>query len=128
MSSPAGPKNKPGRNAADSHRQESVQLLIFNFLLILTLLTIWLFKHRRVRFLHETGGAMFYGLIMGLILRYTIPSPDPESSIVHRCEDVTSNPGILLLNVTDRLYEYEYKREIAKHNVNNRQGNEILRK
>ncbi|XP_059507207.1 sodium/hydrogen exchanger 9-like isoform X2 [Stegostoma tigrinum] len=128
MSSLAGPKNKPGRNAAESHRQESVQLLIFNFLLILTLLTIWLFKHRRVRFLHETGGAMFYGLIMGLILRYTIPSPDPESSIVHRCEDVTSNPGILLLNVTDRLYEYEYKREIAKHNMNNRQGNEILRK
>ncbi|XP_060690507.1 sodium/hydrogen exchanger 9-like [Hemiscyllium ocellatum] len=124
----SSPKNKPGRNPAESHRQESAQLLIFNFLLILTLLTIWLFKHRRVRFLHETGGAMFYGLIMGLILRYAIPSPDPENSIVHSCENVTTSPGTLLLNVTDRLYEYEFKREIAKHNANNRQGNEILRK
>ncbi|GCC41996.1 hypothetical protein chiPu_0026295, partial [Chiloscyllium punctatum] len=65
---------------------------------------------------------------MGLILRYAIPSPDPENSVVHLCEDVTTSPGTLLLNVTDRLYEYEFKREIAKHNVNNRQGNEILRK
>ncbi|XP_078420352.1 sodium/hydrogen exchanger 9-like [Cetorhinus maximus] len=128
MSTRTGAKSTSGRHVAESHRQDSAQLLIFNFLLILTLLTIWLFKHRRVRFLHETGGAMFYGLIMGLILRYAIPSPDPENSIVHNCEDVTKSPGTLLLNITDRLYEYEYKREIDKHNVNNRQGNEILRK
>ncbi|XP_041029234.1 sodium/hydrogen exchanger 9-like isoform X1 [Carcharodon carcharias] len=128
MSTQAGAESTSGRHVAESHRQESAQLLIFNFLLILTLLTIWLFKHRRVRFLHETGGAMFYGLIMGLILRYAIPSPDPENSIVHNCENVTKSPGTLLLNITDRLYEYEYKREIDKHNVNNRQGNEILRK
>ncbi|XP_032886897.1 sodium/hydrogen exchanger 9 [Amblyraja radiata] len=53
-------KSTSGHSAAESHRQDSVQLLIFNFLLILTILTIFLFKHRRVRFLHETGGSMFY--------------------------------------------------------------------
>lgn len=102
--------------------------MIFNFLLILTILTIFLFKHRRVRFLHETGGSMFYGLIMGLILRYTIPPSDTENSIVHNCEDMTSSPGFLLLNITDQVYEYTYKREVAKHNMNSRQGSEILRK
>ncbi|XP_055501656.1 sodium/hydrogen exchanger 9-like isoform X2 [Leucoraja erinacea] len=121
-------KSTSGHSAAESHRQDSVQLLIFNFLLILTILTIFLFKHRRVRFLHETGGSMFYGLIMGLILRYTIPPSDTENSIVHNCEDMTSSPGFLLLNITDQVYEYTYKREVAKHNMNSRQGSEILRK
>uniref|UniRef100_A0A8D8ULI3 Sodium/hydrogen exchanger n=1 Tax=Cacopsylla melanoneura TaxID=428564 RepID=A0A8D8ULI3_9HEMI len=54
-----------------AHRLDSLNLLLYTFLLILTVLTIWLFKHRRLRFLHETGLAVIYGLIVGALIRYT---------------------------------------------------------
>lgn len=41
--------------------QGALELPIFNFLLILTILTIWLFKNYHFRFLRETGGVMVYG-------------------------------------------------------------------
>lgn len=47
--------------AQSTHRLDSVNLLSYTLLLILTVLTIWLFKHRRVSFLHETGLAVIYG-------------------------------------------------------------------
>ncbi|OXB56924.1 hypothetical protein ASZ78_012363 [Callipepla squamata] len=56
------------QEAEESHRQDSVSLLTFILLLTLTILTIWLFKHRRVRFLHETGLAMIYVVITWLYL------------------------------------------------------------
>lgn len=43
------------------HRIDSLNLLLYTFLLTLTILTIWLFKHHRVSWLHETGLAIIYG-------------------------------------------------------------------
>ncbi|KAK6619690.1 hypothetical protein RUM43_012447 [Polyplax serrata] len=57
--------------AQQLHRIDSLNLLLYTFLLTLTVLTIWLFKHRRLRFLHETGLAVIYGLIIGALIRYT---------------------------------------------------------
>ncbi|XP_030376969.1 sodium/hydrogen exchanger 6 isoform X3 [Scaptodrosophila lebanonensis] len=53
-----------------NHRIDSLNLLVYTFLLTLTVLTIWLFKHHRVSWLHETGLAVIYGLIVGAIIRY----------------------------------------------------------
>ncbi|NXY67476.1 SL9A9 protein, partial [Glareola pratincola] len=110
------------------YHQGAVELLVFNFLLILTILTIWLFKNHRFRFLHETGGAMLYGLVMGLIIRYATKASDVDSGTVYECEKLKSGPSTLLINITNQVYEYQYKREISHHNVNGHQGNAMLQK
>ncbi|XP_070769090.1 sodium/hydrogen exchanger 6a isoform X2 [Enoplosus armatus] len=87
------------KKAEESHRQDSADLLIFILLLTLTILTIWLFKHRRFRFLHETGLAMIYGLLVGVVLRYGIHVPRDISNATMSCH-VNASPATLLINVT----------------------------
>lgn len=50
------------------HRIDSFNLLVYTFLLTLTILTIWLFKHHRVSWLHETGLAIIYGNLFDIFL------------------------------------------------------------
>lgn len=53
------------------HRIDSLNLLIYTCLLTLTVLTIWVFKHRRVSWLHETGLAVIYGKRLMLLMKIT---------------------------------------------------------
>ncbi|XP_026185769.1 sodium/hydrogen exchanger 6a [Mastacembelus armatus] len=115
------------KKAEESHRQDSADLLIFIMLLTLTILTIWLFKHRRFRFLHETGLAMIYGLLVGVVLRYGIHVPRDVSNVTMSCH-VNASPATLLVNVSGKFYEYTLKGEIGANEVNSVQDNEMLRK
>nr|XP_023700154.1 sodium/hydrogen exchanger 6 [Paramormyrops kingsleyae] len=115
------------KQAEESHRQDSANLLIFIMLLTLTILTIWLFKHRRFRFLHETGLAMIYGLLVGVVLRYGIHVPRDINNVTLSCH-VNASPATLLVNVSGRFYEYTLKGEINANEVNEVQDNEMLRK
>ncbi|XP_041652764.1 sodium/hydrogen exchanger 6a [Cheilinus undulatus] len=115
------------KKAEESHRQDSADLLIFITLLTLTILTIWSFKHRRFRFLHETGLAMIYGLLVGVVLRYGIHVPRDISNVTLSCH-VNASPATLLVNVSGKFYEYTLKGEISANEVNDVQDNEMLRK
>ena len=57
--------------AKQLHRLDTLNILAYVCILILIVCTIWLFKHKRVKFIHETGLAIIYGLIVGAIIRYT---------------------------------------------------------
>ncbi|KAJ8396514.1 hypothetical protein AAFF_G00018200 [Aldrovandia affinis] len=115
------------KKAEESHRQDSANLLIFIMLLTLTILTIWLFKHRRFRFLHETGLAMIYGLLVGVVLRYGIHVPRDINNVTLSCH-VNASPATLLVNVSGKFYEYTLKGEINPNEADEVQDNEMLRK
>lgn len=52
------------------HYLDTLNLFAYVSILIVIVCTIWLFKHKRVKFIHETGLAIGYGLIVGAIIRY----------------------------------------------------------
>ncbi|KAJ8351807.1 hypothetical protein SKAU_G00232830 [Synaphobranchus kaupii] len=116
------------KEAEESHRQDSVNLLTFILLLTLTILTIWLFKHRRVRFLHETGLAMIYGLLVGVILRYGISSTSYHNKTPPSCTLRTGPVSTLLLNISGKFFEYTLKGEINSREIHNVEQNDMLRK
>lgn len=70
-----------------NHRIDSLNLLLYTFLLTLTVLTIWLFKHHRVSWLHETGLAVIYG------------KSSISSSMVTYCNIVTINLYYMLTHI-----------------------------
>uniref|UniRef100_A0A671RJ91 Solute carrier family 9 member 6b n=1 Tax=Sinocyclocheilus anshuiensis TaxID=1608454 RepID=A0A671RJ91_9TELE len=115
------------RKAEESHRQDSANLLIFITLLTLTILTIWLFKHRRFRFLHETGLAMIYGLFVGIILRFGVHLPQDLNDVTLTCA-VNSSPTTILVNVSGRFYEYSLKGEVRDSKGHDVPNAEMLRK
>lgn len=113
------------------HQIDSLNLLLYTFLLTLTVLTIWLFKHRRVSWLHETGLAVIYGLIVGAIIRYA----GTKTPITHMVVDPESEakfnqslppdslwlmfPGKLPNDGTtpiraNKTYSYSFRGEVAK--------------
>eukprot|EP00051_Salpingoeca_urceolata_P025863 m.471454 g.471454 ORF g.471454 m.471454 type:complete len:590 (+) comp20375_c4_seq1:149-1918(+) len=69
------------------HKTDSVSLLILMVLLLLTVLTIWRFKLRRYRFLHETGVSMILGIVAGFFINLN----DDRDASVFRCHNQTSD-------------------------------------
>lgn len=69
---------KRDEKVLEYHRIDSLNILVYTILLSLTVVTVWVFKHHRVRFVHETGLAILYGVIMGIIIKYA--SPDSETT------------------------------------------------
>jgi sodium/hydrogen exchanger-like protein 6/7 len=112
----------------DLHKADCLSLLLYTSLLMMTVLTIWLCKHRRIRFLHETGLALLLGLIMGAIVHYGISGlgSGPMIIKVQPCKNDSGNnsrislPNILLLEafvksnntLINKTLEYDFRGEV----------------
>uniref|UniRef100_A0A8B9JB22 Sodium/hydrogen exchanger n=2 Tax=Astyanax mexicanus TaxID=7994 RepID=A0A8B9JB22_ASTMX len=115
------------RRAEESHRQNSAIALLFTLLLTATILTTWLFKHHRLRLLHETGLAMIYGLLMGVILRFGVHVQPDLIDAPLTCV-FNSSPRSLLLNISGRLFEYTLSGEASDTPREDAPNSQILKK
>ncbi|KAJ8278030.1 hypothetical protein GJAV_G00083000 [Gymnothorax javanicus] len=88
------------RTALDEHMQLSSELLLFNVLLILTILTVWLFRKWQIRCMHETGGAMLYGFILGWILRYADRRWNEDAMDISHCKSLNRTLPFQASNLT----------------------------
>ncbi|XP_064638115.1 sodium/hydrogen exchanger 9-like isoform X4 [Lineus longissimus] len=119
--------------AQTDHRLDSLNLLMFIALLILVILTIWLFKHVRFRFVHETGLGLFYGLVIGAIIRYAgvgtprtteVVTLPPNSSFIGTLPPDSIRLKVIAeyatANTSKPLYfEYSYKGSVKQVSVSN---------
>ncbi|UJR38360.1 hypothetical protein I4U23_031030 [Adineta vaga] len=64
-------ESKQEERTENVHRLDALNLLIFTTLLVVVVLTIWVFKRRNFRYIHETCLALIYGFIIGAILHHT---------------------------------------------------------
>jgi len=92
------------------HVDDSLDLLIYLILLTIAILTTWVFKKRRFKYIHESGVSVILGLMIGAILRYTGPIHKITSwSVIPSSAQRPSQglpPNTLKLNITNQTYIY----------------------
>lgn len=84
----------------ESHRTDSLSLLILVILIITTVLLTWMLKVRHIAILHETGFALLLGIMCGGILKLSLYYLEDED-LYNKIEyDNNSNPP-LMINITN---------------------------
>jgi len=86
------------------HVDDSNTLLAYVGLLVLTMITMWVFKKKRIWFLHESGLSVMFGLLVGALLRYAghknyITAVDVEISANSSNKPLQSPPDIVRLRL-----------------------------
>jgi len=91
------------------HIIDSLDLLAYLGLLVLTIITLWIFKKKRLWFIHESGLSVIFGLIVGAIMRYT----GKQTSItkvdvtpVNQSSSFDSPPDVIRLNISEQMLAY----------------------
>ena len=95
------------------HKVTSLNLFIFTCLLCLTIFTLWAFKHkRRLGCLHESGLAVIYGLIIGMIIRFAGSPTEISHLMVHPVNHF--DKALVIEAPKDSFDSYNWSRTNAK--------------
>ncbi|KAK2886547.1 hypothetical protein Q8A73_020493 [Channa argus] len=85
----------------------SLVLLSAISLALLTILSVWKLKQFKYRLIHETGGAMLYGMLLGLTVKYwPLNQGEQNADHVCSCAGLNSTPHILTINTTSHVHCY----------------------
>eukprot|EP00794_Sanderia_malayensis_P011062 gene11062-12230_t len=116
-------EEKTELNVEKSHVMDSLVLLIFVGLLIATILTVWLFKVKRFRYMHETGLSMIYGMLIGLIVKYGNFGKSQAGLPVNLTNNLTEAPQTLWVSVKS-VGNFSYQLKGILH-ATSKSGNEL---
>uniref|UniRef100_A0A8P4KMS4 Solute carrier family 9 member A9 n=1 Tax=Dicentrarchus labrax TaxID=13489 RepID=A0A8P4KMS4_DICLA len=86
-------------------------------LALITILSVWKLKQFKYKLLNETGGAMFYGMLMGLTVRYLSPAQGEHGDDVATmcsCGGLNSTPHILTVNITSHFHSYRHTAKVSQ--------------
>ena len=77
--------------------------------LIATILTVWLFQNKRIRFLHESGLAIAYGLAVGLVIALVSESEPVSKRVVALLEEESRSmeEGVTPLPPDELIYKVD---------------------
>ncbi|XP_045924643.1 sodium/hydrogen exchanger 9-like isoform X1 [Micropterus dolomieu] len=95
------------------HRQDSAVLLVLAAigLALTTILSVWKLKKFKYRLINETGGAVFYGMLVGLMVRcFSFDWGDHMDNMeaVCSCGGLNSTAHILMVNVTSHFHCFRH--------------------
>uniref|UniRef100_A0A8C6LR32 Sodium/hydrogen exchanger n=1 Tax=Nothobranchius furzeri TaxID=105023 RepID=A0A8C6LR32_NOTFU len=91
--------------ATGKHTQDSAALFVLAAvsLALITILSVWKLKNFRYRLINETGGAMFYGLLLGLTVKLLWSEQEEHVETIGSvctCHGLNSTPRVITVNAS----------------------------
>ncbi|XP_070842025.1 sodium/hydrogen exchanger 9-like [Chaetodon trifascialis] len=104
---------------AVKHRRDSAASLVLAVigLALITILSVWKLKQLKYRLIHETGGAMFYGVLAGLAVRcfsFDWGERMDNTDSVCSCGGLNSTPHILTVNITSHFHCFRHAGKVGQ--------------
>ncbi|XP_015237211.1 PREDICTED: sodium/hydrogen exchanger 9-like, partial [Cyprinodon variegatus] len=100
-------------------RQDNSALFVLSAvaLALITILTVWRLKQFKYRVINETGGAMFYGVFLGLAVKYLWLDGEEHlenMADVCSCHGLNSTPRVIMVNTSSQGHCYARIRKMGQ--------------